>query len=70
MLEARPELCDPVVESQDLSGADEGESVGVEQHDQVLASIVGEFDVRQFTLVCGRSLPVGCFLLDEGFAVM
>ena len=50
VLVARPELSDPVIEGQDLCGADESESVGVEQHDQVLAGIVGEFDVRQFTL--------------------
>ena len=62
MLVARPELSDPVIEGQDLCGADESESVGVEQHDQVLASIVGEFDVRQFTL---RQVRQGFFPVDQ-----
>ena len=34
-----PELSDPVVEGEDLCGADEGEVQGIEEKDKVLALI-------------------------------
>jgi len=62
------ELFDAVVEGQDFRGADEGEGVGVKDHDEVLALVVGQLDIGQLALERRRGLPVWSGLLDKGLA--
>ena len=57
-----------VVEGQDFGGADEGEGVGVKDHDEVLALVVGQLDIGQLALERRRGLPVWSGLLDKGLA--
>ena len=42
-----PELFDPVVEGEDLSGTNEGEVQGVEEEHEVLAKVVAQLQLLQ-----------------------
>ena len=61
-----PELRDPVVEGQQLGRADEGEGVGDEDQDQVLALEVAQADLAQLPVDHPGALEVGGRLHDQG----
>ena len=61
-----PELCDPVVEGQDLGGTDEGEVQRVEEEDQILAQVVLQLDLGELSVDDGRPGEVWRRLGDHG----
>ncbi len=52
-----PELLDPVVEGQDLRGADKREGQRVEEEDQIFSPVVGQLDLFHLTFDNGGAFP-------------
>ena len=61
-----PEFFHPVVESQDLGGADEGEVERVEEEDEVLAEVVRQLELLELAVEDGGAGEEGGRLADHG----